>query len=667
MCSPRRVPRDSNEKIEASEARMSLIRQIWLLLLTTLILGLVASVTVNVRSARDTLQTQLRLKNSDNATALAQVLTQQKGQRDLMELTVAAQFDTGFYKRIRFIGVDGKTLFQRDAENAPLRAPEWFASMVPIDSTPGVAQVSDGWRALGSIEVVSQSSYALDELWRASVAAALALAAVGVVAGFLAWLGIRRIRRPLDETVQQAASLQRGEYLTVAEPNVPELRRLTRAMNSMVERLRVVFEGQAAQVETMRRQASCDPSTGLSNRTHFMAQLRAVLQREDGHAAGGLVLLRMMNLAEINRSLGRESTDRLIMSIAQTLQTYTLRVEGAFAGRLNGSDFALALPQGGVAEETARAVVELMRVALWGVARSVGVAAGAVEMRHGASLADLMSTADLALARAESGGPFSVEAEDAAGSSWARLGERGWRERLQDALQEGRTLLGSFPVVDANRRLMHLECPLRLQLELEGPFEVAAHWLPLAVRSRLTCDIDVRAVTLALEAIDQDGQARCVNLSPASLLDSGFAARLRVLLQAAPRSARSLWLEVGEAAAAEQFELVRELARELRSAGVRFGLEHAGERLSRIERLFEAGIDYVKLDGSITHSVATDQSRAGFVKGLVTMLHSLSLQVIAEGVSEAPDARALWALGVDGMTGPWVTLPADDADADADA
>jgi len=37
---------------------MSLIRQIWLLLLATLLLAFAASVTVNVRSARDTLQTQ---------------------------------------------------------------------------------------------------------------------------------------------------------------------------------------------------------------------------------------------------------------------------------------------------------------------------------------------------------------------------------------------------------------------------------------------------------------------------------------------------------------------------------------------------------------------------------------------------------------------------------
>jgi EAL domain-containing protein (putative c-di-GMP-specific phosphodiesterase class I)/GGDEF domain-containing protein len=641
---------------------MSLIRQIWLLLLATLLVAFVASVTVNVRSARDTLQTQLRLKNNDNATALAQVLTQQKGQRELMELAAAAQFDTGFYQRIRFTAADGHTVFQREAIAMPSRAPAWFVAMTPIDSAPGVAQVSDGWRALGSIEVVSQSSYAHDELWSASEQAALALALVGVLAGALAWVGMGRIRRPLDETVQQAASLQRGEYLTVAEPNVPELRRLTRAMNSMVARLRVVFEGQAAQVESMRRQASCDPATGVANRTHFMGQLRAVLQREDGHAAGGLVLLRMLSLAEVNRTLGRESTDRLIMSIAQTLQTYAERVPGAFVGRLNGSDFALALPEGGVAAETAQAVIELMRAALSGIGKPAAVVAGVAEMRHGAALAGVMSAADLALARAESARPFAVESADA-DSSWAGSGELGWRERVREALQEGRVRLGSFPVIDGELRLIHLECPLRLQLQVQGPFEVAAHWLPLAIRSQLTCAVDERAVALALEEIARDDQPRCVNVSPASLLDSGFASRLRTLLQAAPRAANKLWLEVGEAAAADHFELVRELARQVRQAGARFGLEHAGERLSRIDRLFEAGLDYVKLDASATHGVSVDPSRSTFVKGLVTMLHSLSLQVIAEGVSDAGDAQALWALGVDGMTGPWITLPARGADA----
>ncbi len=639
---------------------MSLIRQIWLLLLATLLLAFVASVTVNARSARDTLQTQLRLKNSDNATALAQVLSQQKGQRELMELAAAAQFDTGFYRRIRFTGVDGKVVFEREAVAKPLAAPAWFVALLPIELAPGVAQVSDGWRALGSIEVVSQSAYAHDELWHGSVQAAFALAIVGVLAGLLAWLGVGRIRRPLDETVEQAASLQRGEYLTVNEPSVPELRRLARAMNSMVERLRVVFEGQAAQVESLRRQANCDALSGLSNRGHFMAQLGAALQREDGQATGGLVLLRVLQLAEVNRRLGREITDRLIVGIAHTLQAYEERAPGALVGRLNGSDFALALPEGGVALESAQAVVELLRAAFAGIDGSVAVAAGVVETRRGVPLGGLMGAADLALARAETTGAFTVESANVAGAAWAKLGERGWREHLLSALDEGRVQLGRFPVVDRGRKLIHLECPLRLRLDADGPFEVAAHWLPLALRSRLTCEIDERALALALEAIARDGQPRCVNLSPASLADSGFAARLRKRLQAVPRAARQVWLEVHESAAADHFDLVRELARQVRPCGARFGLEHAGERLSRIERLFEAGLDYVKLDGSVGHGVATDERRAGFVKGLVTMLHSLSLQVIVEGVDDAADAQALWDLRVDGLTGPWVAMSSAD-------
>ena len=73
---------------------MSLIRQIWLLLLGTLLLALAGSVGVNVLATRQTLETQLRLKNSDNAQALALALSQQHGDRELMSLLMSAQFDT---------------------------------------------------------------------------------------------------------------------------------------------------------------------------------------------------------------------------------------------------------------------------------------------------------------------------------------------------------------------------------------------------------------------------------------------------------------------------------------------------------------------------------------------------------------------------------------------
>jgi EAL domain-containing protein (putative c-di-GMP-specific phosphodiesterase class I) len=241
------------------------------------------------------------------------------------------------------------------------------------------------------------------------------------------------------------------------------------------------------------------------------------------------------------------------------------------------------------------------------------------------------------------------------------LGEGAWRQRIGDAIATaGRLKLVAYPVIDAERRLVHLECPLRMQLDPGGAYETAARWLPLALRARLTAQVDERAVTLALEGIAADGEARCVNLSSASLADSAFAARLRALLADAPQQARWLWLEVPESAAVEQFEQVQELARQLRPTGTRIGLEHAGERLGRIERLFEAGLDYVKLDASVVQGVGGDAARSAFLKSVVAMLRGLSMQVIAEGVVEPADAKALWDIGVDAVTGPWASAERQD-------
>jgi EAL domain-containing protein (putative c-di-GMP-specific phosphodiesterase class I) len=191
---------------------------------------------------------------------------------------------------------------------------------------------------------------------------------------------------------------------------------------------------------------------------------------------------------------------------------------------------------------------------------------------------------------------------------------------------------------------------LQLQAGAESP-----HWLPLALRARLTTDVDVRAVALALEAIARDGVARCVNLSPASLADASLAPRLRALLFAAPRAARQLAIEVAEAAALDHFAPLQQLGRQLRPCGVQMGLEHAGNGLGRIDRLFEIGLDFIKLDASATRGIALEPQRADFVRASVELLHRMSQPVYAEGVVDADDAQMLWRCGIDGITGPWAS------------
>ncbi len=636
---------------------MSLIRQFWLLLLGVLLLALVGSLGVTVVSERDTLQTQLRLKNNDNAQSLALALSQQRGDPALMELLMAAQFDTGFYSSIRLIRGDGKVTFARSGDNAPALAPHWFVQLLPIESKPGVGLVSDGWRALGSLEVVSHVSYAHDALWRSAVRSTAWMALVGLVAGLLGTLAVRGIRRPLDATVEQANALTEGRYVMVPEPRAPELRRMSRAMNGMVQRMRALFESQAAKVEQLRRQAHCDPLTGLPHRAHFMERLASVLQREDGIGAGGggLVLVRLADLAGLNLLLGRESTDRALVLVARALQAYPERVPDCFVGRLNGSDFALCLPMPRLTAETARSLAAALQAGLHGLSHSACVHIGAVEIRREHTVGSLLSSADMALARAESEGPFAVELVGQEEPGLSARGEQAWRAEIMEALSAGHTRLMSFPVLDRRSQLVHLECPLRIRLDAVGEFEPAARWLPLAARSRLTAGVDSHALGLALAAIARDRQPRGINIAASSLSEGSFGAHVRHLVAEAAPPAGLLWLEVDEAAAVSHFEAVQEFGRLVRPLGVRFGLEHAGQRLNEIDRLYELGLDYVKLDASLCRGVGRNDPAREFIKSTTALLHALSIVVHAEGVIDGADAEALWACGVDGITGPWAS------------
>lgn len=636
---------------------MTLMRQIGWLLTAVLLLALAGAVGVNLHAARDTLQTQLRVKNSDNAQSLALALSQQRGDPALMELLLAAQFDTGFYRQVRLLRADGGVAFERNATARPSEAPAWFSALLPIESVPGVAQVSDGWRALGRVEVVSQVAYVHDELWRGGSRSALWLLALGALAMLLAAAGVQRLRRPLDATVEQANALVEGRYLMVDEPKVPELQRVARAMNGMVERVRRLFEAQAAQVEQLRREAHEDAVSGLPHRAHFVQRLGALLGDEGGAAAGCLLLVRVADLGGINRKLGHHATNQLLRAVADVLRR-RLDAAAGVAGRLNGSDFALALPGPVPASEAAGTLAQALRDALSTVEPTLAVHVGAVGWSSLGPAGPLLARADLALARAEAGPPFGAHVEQSDGAGPAGGGEERWRRSLHEALQGGRTRLVEFAVLSRDGTLSHLECPLRVQLEPDGGCEPAARWLPLAARSRLLPALDLLAVREALRLIASDGKSRAVNLALASIADGGFAAQLRAALEADTQAAARLWLEVGEGAASGQRELLQAFAALVRPLGVRFGLEHAGHELYRAPRLYELGLDYVKLDAALVRGAAADEAVRRFVAGSVALLHALPLLVCAEGVDDAADARALFDCGVDAITGPWASAQA---------
>lgn len=632
---------------------MSLIRQVWLLLALTLVLAFTAAFGIALTSAHQALRTQVALKNADTAQFLALAVSRPDSDATAVELVLDSQFESGHYERLAWLGADGAVRVERKAAARPATAPAWFVALLGIAPSPGVAPVTVGGQPAGRLEVRSQVGFAHDQLWHDTLATAGWLLAAALALGALAVLAVRRIRLPLEATVQQAAAITERRFITIAEPTVPELREVTRAMNTMVARLKSMFDEQASQVEQLRRQANCDALTGLSNRAHFMGRLKVALNSEDGSSGGAIVLVRLVDLQGLNRRLGHAATDRLLQQAAAAIVEAARRAGSMEVGRLNGSDFALVLPDaGGSLREPAVDVAARLRNLLRSHDAGANAVVGAVRWWHGAPMSSLLAAADQALARAEGRGAYAVELDDT--GDGLVLGEDAWREKLQSAVAHQRAQLVEFPLVDMHGAVLHRECPLRLQLDEQGPLVPASQWLPMARRTQLTARIDLVAARLALSAIAGDGMARSVNVSPGSLQDSSFLPNLRGLLEGYSGEAPGLSLELAEDGALRHMDLVREMVNQVHRSGAHVGLEHAGERLTEAVALLESGLDFVKLDASFVEGIAADGARRDHVAGVVRMLHGIGLKVYAEGVTRPEDAEALGGCGLDGLTGPVV-------------
>jgi len=427
-----------------------------------------------------------------------------------------------------------------------------------------------------------------------------------------------------------------------------------RAPVQPTQRARSNFDAQADAVEVLRRAAHTDAETGLPNRRYFIARLSSALG-DAGAGGRGLLLLRVLQLDGLATRVGDESAGRMLAVTADLLLAYPQRVPGAFAGRLNRSDFALCLPAGGVAEETAATLLRALRATPAAAAGAAELVVGGVDGLRGESVSRALAAADQALAQAESAGPFCIEIHRADDNEVEPLGERAWRVRIDEALHEGRSSLAEFPVLGRDGRLLHLECPLRVQLDVGGPFVEARRWLPMAARGRLMPRVDLTALELALSAIGRDAQPRAVHVSAASLATAGFVGEVQRRLEAAPAASRLLSIEVADGISLDRaLPRLREAAAAWRRHGVRLGVEHAGASMRGLSRLAGIGLDHVKIESRFVRGATSEAAVREFATGLVDLLHGMRLQAVAEGIADQADLQALWALGFDAATGPAV-------------
>lgn len=635
---------------------MSLMRQLWLLVVVSTVLAFAGSLFISIWSAKDYLTQQLQRKNSDNANSLALSMTQQQEKDPVMiDLQVSALFDTGYYQKVSVVDPLGKMISERIQDKSDTRVPKWFKDAFPIESIPGVAQINDGWKQFGVVTVVSHSQFAYTALWEQAGRFLAWFLAGGVVVGGFGMAILHVIGRALGEVVRQAAAIKERRFITVPEPGPAELKAVTHAMNEMVERVKTMFAEEAMRLESMRTKVNRDAATGLSARDYFMSHLSEIVGGEQFGSVGSLVMVRLADINQLNATFGRKRTDELLKALGTVLYDSGTGRLGQRAGRLKGGEFAVVCP---TFEDPADAAMEIHeRLSRDWLPQWIGefpdlFHVAAVRYHRDQAIADLMNRADAALAQAGALGQNTWYAADEGKTKLAVPADQ-WRLLLTEAVAGDQFSLAYYPVVHGgDGKTLHQEGVIRLKAGDPQTVLSAGDFMPMAAKLNLTAPIDLGVVRLAIKHLQETSGSIAVNLSAETIGDFTFRNQLTKLLKGYPEICRRLLFEVPEYGVFRQFEAFRDLAQTLKALGCRVGIEYFGQRFAESDKLASLGLDYIKVHPSYVRGIASNQGNQEFLKGLCRMAHGLGIEVIALGVESSDDLSLLAALGFDGATGP---------------
>lgn len=228
--------------------------------------------------------------------------------------------------------------------------------------------------------------------------------------------------------------------------------------------------------------------------------------------------------------------------------------------------------------------------------------------------------------------------------------------RLSDALAQGRFALVAQPIVDlATDQVTAHEVLLRLHDGIE-PAVAPRTFLPVAERTGLAAGIDQWVLGRAVAALATPAARRrhlClqVNVTGASLADLGFASALLARLDAAGVAAERLGLEVTEATALDDHELVAALVDRLGAAGCPVVLDDFGTGVGALASLRHVPFAAVKLAGPLVRHADTDVGARTVLDGLVRVAQGLRLHVIAEEVDSRGLIQAVRDAGARGAQG----------------
>jgi len=404
--------------------------------------------------------------------------------------------------------------------------------------------------------------------------------------------------------------------------------------------------------QRLKHMSNYDSLTGLPNRTLFFQTLRDAIElAQDKRWRIAVLFITLDRFKIINDSLGPALGDELLRQFSTRL-VRRVRLRDS-VGRLGGDEFALILTmtreqQGEEAVTVANEVREVLRTPfdLHGkqalLTASIGIA---MYPDDATDPGTLVKYADVAMVRAKEAGRDGYRFFTS-GMNVQVLARLDLELALRGALDGQQFELHYQPKLDLNTgRVSGVEALLRWRRPGFG-LVYPAEFVPVMEDTGMVVRVGAWIIDEACRQIAawnaqgvRDVRV-AVNVSSRQFVEGDLEGDIRSALARHEVDPGLLELELTESALMSNAEHTIQVLRSLKDLGIRIAIDDFGTGYSSLAYLKRFPIDKLKIDIAFVRDITTNPDDAAIALAIISMAHSLHMQVIAEGV----ESRAQMAL-----------------------
>ena len=633
---------------------MTLLKQIMLAIISFMLLIFVAVGILNFSTINNYIVSQLGTNAKHTANSLGLAIASVTNPKDLSgaQTMINSVFDSGYYSMIKLTGLEGETLIESSQPLVVNSVPKWFVNNVKLEAPVAQSEIMIGWNKFGILHVQSNTGIAYYELYNIVQNVFYVLLAMSITALLISYLGVKAIFIPLKKVQKQAeAILQNSFILQEKIPFTVDVRQIVLAMNVMITRVKDVFEQSAKTLSKYEELLYKDEQTVLFNRRYLQNNFKEYISSEE-YSSGAASMITCKDLRDLKQEIGFNGQQKLIKSIASIISQNAL---GMLRARLNEDDFIIVSPN--LTTQNAKNLTDkiLLTIKEEFIKFNVDmdrhpVFAAIVPYGPKTPLKDVLTTADITLARAKEGKNFAslIYKSD----KEIVLGKEQYKELIETSLKNGMFKFAGQKVESDFAELVHRELYIRL-VDSEGRWQIASYFMPMVNEIKMTVEIDLYVLNKFADMLRGgmlEKMQYAINLGK-DILSSAqhfneFENALKKIKQYA---SAKIYIEIPNKDDIDTAVLVG-FHQRLRSLGFGFGLDHFGFDAKSIERLSAVNPDYVKIPAAnlidFLGGEASEQ-RSWFE----AMMMSRGVKIIATGVENDEQKQNLQNLQINSMQG----------------